>query len=307
MNKKISNVYLFSAVRGREWSIIAATTSYTTMVADEDLLSYLGLSRGEREFADATLLDNVSIPLAVIGTRGEEDTAILIFRNTVFETSMCMALEFTSHAAHLLRYLYGRALEGVVASPRSRELVYNMDETDDAGDDRFAASCAVRAALALGDTPRRGRISGVSHLCDIISCVEDLAGVRVEFDIMNGQLDTNESGKVFSWGFAVCAVLAVAIAASAYSADGLVKACAFCDNGHLILDISYICAKRKVWSECDMLAHIADGYGIPLDIRETDGRLRCLLIPEYADEALNGIKENILWARDLSYSLECLE
>lgn len=302
MSKKGSNIYLFSAAQGSEWSVIAATASDARGAEGEDILSYLGLPESERDFVDCSLLEEISTPLAAIGRRDGENTAILVLRSTVFETSICMALEFTFPAAQLLCCLYGRELNGVIASPLSKELVRDLYEAEDAQADLFAASYVMREAIALGDLSYQGRLSGVSSFYDMVSCIENLVGVKVEFSIMDAPFDTNVSGKVFSSGFCICTALAVAIAASVYSSDGSVRISAFYENGDVTLDISYAEAKRSVWRGDGILARIADIYGIPLDIREVDGRTRCLVIPEYADDALKGLKENILFARTFSCS-----
>ena len=112
--------------------MIATTARDAHTAEGKDISDCLDLPEGERDFIDAMLLEDVSIPLAVIGRRSGERTAVLILRSTVFETSMCLAFEFTSRAAQLFYRLYGRELDGVAASPLSRELVGNIGDADDA-------------------------------------------------------------------------------------------------------------------------------------------------------------------------------
>ena len=294
--KIVSHVYLLSAALGSVWRIIGSTDASSCV--GEDFLSLFDLPRGELEFADAMLTESVDEPLTLVGRRSGKYLPIAVIRGGVFDTSMCLALCFDAPAEELLAFWFGHGLEGAAASPLSLELARGYDTTKPFGEECYDSSRVIREALALGDVSEKGRGFGASALEELASCISELFSVNLALTVSDISPFSSDRGRVFSMGFCIGCLVFMAMAARSYSRDGEVQAHAFCGNGYVTLDISFDTRSGEKHPGTDLFVSIAESYGIPIDIRAEDGRVRCIVIPEYADEALEGVKEHILSIRD---------
>ncbi len=287
--------------------MISSTVSDIYGDGEEDLSDYLGLCDSERDFAQRTLFDSVSLPLAIMGRRDGKEFPIVILRQLIFETSICLALEFESFDARLLSFLFGGELDGALASPRVKSLVSNIAQSETFGAEFYRSARTLRELLALGDKSLHKRLAKGYCFDELKYCVESTVGIDIRFQLTYKEPGVGESGRVFSPGFCICAALAVALAASVFSSDLEARMEVIFKNGHTELDISYQEAKRRVWRGNTMLSRIAQTYGMPLELQSEEGRMRCRIIPEYADEALEGVKEDVIAFEAFSDSFGLVE
>ena len=148
----------------------------------------------------------------------------------------------------------------------------------------------IRELSALWNATFDTRLAAISAFEDIVSCIKHIVGIDVELLIGESMDYTNEGGRILSSGFCILTLVAMAMATKNYSKDDALSVKVSCENGYLMLDISYDEKKRRGWSGCELLMEVCRTYGIPLEIAKDKNTVRCLCIPEYADEAMAGVK-----------------
>ncbi len=276
-------------MRDGTWRSIASTVK--TGAADCDADEMLGLSSSERAFAREMLFDDIESPLVVMRENGDECQPIIIVRNTIFEASMCVAVETDDSCIDLICH------DGeFVLSPKAASFAKSHRKTADGFDpNRYASVYDLAEFISRLNFPSDGGIGDVRVFDGLVQCAQRVLEIEVEIEhIEAGILTANANGRIFLGGFCMCCMLAMAISARMYSCDGRLKMSATCNSGHMMLKLSYINNKRKLWGEADRLAEIADAYGVALAIRVENGETGCFMIPERVDEAVSGVKEGLI-------------
>lgn len=278
-----NNLHVFSVSRDGEMKIVASTVN--AAVEGEDLARACNISRSECDFVWNSLFENISVPIVIVSARGGERKLMIILRNLIFETSVCVAMEMNISSLSLFW-----EADGFLLSPQTRKL---MDS--DMPEISLDVWRCMRDVLALTGGSFKDLFDSASSFDDLALCIKHLVGVDISVDAIDPDIVCiNDSGRIFLGGFCVVSVITMAVAAKIYSADEKINISACCHSGHIVLSLSYINAKRRVWGGIELIKSIAEAYGVAFDVALSDGKTVCLMIPEKVDEALRGVKEELI-------------
>lgn len=295
MSEGISNLYIAAVMETDGWKIITSTAPNAFGIETKDLLEHLEICAEELDFLRDHLLENISLPLLVTGHRQEEDTAVIIWRGAIFETSICVILELVADQREGVLGSFEQDLEGAVASPLSKKLICNNRTKSVPNSRHLPMLDYARELWTLGNVTFDCRLAAVSAFEDIVSCIKHIVGIDVAIVISESAEYINEDGRILSSGFVILTLLSMAIAAKNYSKDCALRVKISCENGYFTLDITYDEYKKRGWSGCELLMEVCRTYGIPFEIAKDGDTVRCLCIPEYADEAVAGVKADDLY------------
>ena len=289
MDKLWYNMYLFSVDRCGDWRIIASTNGHE----GEDLSALLGLPLREREFIERELLEDISNPILTCGERANSPVPVFIERRAVFEGLMCIALELCDVSLRDVGIMYERGIGRLIRSDETKLLMESCSCGVNCGSDDLRTASLIRDMFAFCDTVAQGRLYSAEVLEDVLICISALTGIEISLDLHDARMDTGDRGTIFAGGFCAYSLLAHSLIAKGIGNDVInVTACR--DDSCPTIDISYCVRKKDGASVCDELSRIAEVIGIPFYVGVEDGRLNCKMIPEIVDEALEGVKEELL-------------
>ena len=290
---------MFSMLQGY-WSVIATTDKAYASSGKSELSEYLDIPSSELDFMLDTIQNDVALPLAVVGRRGEKCFPILIFRKMLFETSMCIALELSS-AEELSRVLSEYTDSDILASDAARELAAAKEYSDVTYFDALADVCRLVALNAHHELVDYEHPTAYSDL--VLHVIRDLLDVEMNFDYNVVIPKSYESGRLFANGFCMYLVFALTMAAGAGSRISITLS-GDIDSAHVIVDVLCVCANKERTLNDLLLMQIAQAYGIPLDIKMTRGEIECRILPQYADEAYKGVKDDGIPSETVQTDLE---
>lgn len=286
MNKKAGNLYLFSVAHNGECKVIASTAKNVNNGSSmEDILS---LPKSECVFIQGSFFENVSVPLVVVGEENGESVPIIILRNAIFKTSACLAVK-----ADISCFAFFCEINDIILSPAACDLAASVGEREKTDPQ---AICLARDILALGSVLSfDAGLDDASNFDELVICIKNYIDIDISIKTFDSNiLRVSDRGRVFLGGFCVISLLSMAIAAKMYSLDGMLNISARLCSGHIVIELSYTNAKKRIWNGAERLFDIAQAYGVALDVSVIEAQTRCLIIPEKEDEAFLGVKEDLV-------------